>query len=102
MAITCCAGIEVVEARVPVASAEAAVAWDDLPASVACPAVICLEDLAADRAEPALEQVMEGLANDRISGIVLHVGTPLSVQVGSALHRRPDLFSFWWVSPLLT
>jgi hypothetical protein len=37
---------------------------------------------------------MEGLANDRISGIVLHVGTPLSVEVGSALHRRPDLFSF--------
>jgi hypothetical protein len=53
MAITCRAGIEVVEARVPVASAEAAVAWDDLPASVACPAVIGLEDLATDRAEPA-------------------------------------------------
>ena len=40
MAFACCAGIEVVEARVPVASAEAAVAWDDLPASVVCPAVI--------------------------------------------------------------
>jgi hypothetical protein len=53
MAFACSAGIEVVEARVPVASAEAAVAWDDLPASVVCPAVICLEDLATDRADPA-------------------------------------------------
>lgn len=53
MAITSRARIEVVEARVPVASAEAAVAWDDSPASVVCPAVICLEDLATDRAESA-------------------------------------------------
>lgn len=53
MTTTCRAGTEVVEAGVPVASAEAAVAWDDLPASVVCPAVICLEDFATDRAEPA-------------------------------------------------
>jgi hypothetical protein len=53
MAITRRAGNEVVETRVPVASAEAAVARDDLPAVIVSPAVVCSEDLAADCAKPA-------------------------------------------------
>ena len=91
-AITCRASNEVVGAWVPIASAEAAVVWADLPASVACPPVICPEDLATDGSESALEQVTRGLASKRISGKVLHVGTPTSVQAGPALHRRPRLF----------
>ena len=51
-AVTCCAGKKAVEARVPVASAEAAVARDYLPALIASPAVVRPEDLIADRAEP--------------------------------------------------
>ena len=76
MATTCRAGDEVVEAWVPVASAEAAVTWDDLPALIAGSAVVRSEDLASDRCEPALEYTSEGLADDRIGGMVLHVGTP--------------------------
>jgi len=93
MAATCRAANEVVEPRIPVRPAQAAVTREDLPASLASTAIIRPEDLAADQAEPVYQQVAKGLAQDRISGMVLHVGTPLSVQVGSALHRRPDLFS---------
>jgi hypothetical protein len=76
IALTCRAGNETVEARVSVGSAEATVARDDLPTLIASSAVVLPEDLAADRVEPALKQVTEGLADDRIGGMVLHVGTP--------------------------
>ena len=52
-AITCTAGHEIVEAWVPVGSAEAAVARDDLPAVIVSSAVVCSEDLVADRADHA-------------------------------------------------
>ena len=42
---------------------------------------------------------MQGLADDRIGGIVPHVGTPLSVQVGSARQRRPNLLVYGWFLP---
>lgn len=47
-------------------------ARDDLPASIAGTAVVCPEDLAADRAEHAKEQVTGGLAYIGISGMVQH------------------------------
>ena len=42
---------------------------------------------------------MQGLADEGISGIILHVGTPLSVQVGSARQRRPSRFCYGWFLP---
>jgi hypothetical protein len=48
------------------------VALDDLPASVAGPAVISFECLAADPVEQAKEQLTVGLAYVGISGMVLH------------------------------
>jgi hypothetical protein len=75
-ATTCGTRSQVVEALVPIRSAEADMARDDLPASIASSAVIRPKDLVAKSAERTYEQVAESLADHRFSDRVLHVGTP--------------------------
>jgi hypothetical protein len=69
-------------------------ARDDLPASLTGAVVVCPEDLVADRAEHAKEQVTEGLAPVGISGMVQHSEYTFECAgwVGAA-NVRPNLFS---------
>ena len=69
-------------------------AREDLPASLAGSVVVRPEDLVADRAEYAYEQVTEGLAQVGISGMVQHSEYTFECAgwVGAA-NVRPNLFS---------
>jgi hypothetical protein len=71
------------------------VARDDLPASITGTAIVCPEDLAADRAEHAKEQVTRGLAYVGISGIVQHSQYTFECAgwVGAVTSAQPFLFS---------
>jgi hypothetical protein len=93
MATACRARDEVVEARISVGSAETAMAGDNLPASIAGTPVVYAEDLGADRAEHAKEQVTGGLAYVGIGGMVQHSQYTFGCAgwVGAA-NVRPNLF----------
>src|SRR5438874_590650 len=76
-------------------------AREDLPASLTGTVVVRPEDLVADRAEYAYEQVTEGLAQVGISGMVQHSEYTFECAgwVGAA-NVRPNLFRFWATSSL--
>lgn len=79
--VACCAGAEVVEARVSVGPAKAAMAGDDLPAVLVSLVVARQEDSSADRARSALErspEPPEGTDQQFVCG----VSAPLHLPVG--------------------
>ncbi|HEU5406133.1 MAG TPA: hypothetical protein VFU48_00090 [Nitrospira sp.] len=60
--VTCRAGDKAVETGISIGPAQAALACNDLPATLAGTAVVCLEDLDPDGVKGAKDQVTVGLA----------------------------------------